>query len=107
MNLRFLVSPALYGGSAAAAVAALGYALAGSQSLPLTMPAFGFAFGGATVFALFAGTSSLNENAETPETVGDSALSAPTEAGGPRRLLVLCFSLALALAGVAGIALFA
>ncbi len=34
MNLRVLISPALYGGGAAAVVAALGYALAASQSFP-------------------------------------------------------------------------
>ena len=109
MDLRPLVSPALYGGAAAAVVAALGYAVAASQSLPLTMPAFVYAFGGLTGVALLAGTTSINENSETPDVVAsdDQLLSAPTEAGGPRRLLFICFSLALALAGVAGVALFA
>ncbi|WP_232703288.1 hypothetical protein [Halobacterium wangiae] len=65
-------------------------------------------FGSLTVFSLLAGATSLNENSETPDPLveQDDLLSAPTEAGGPRRLLLLCFFLGLSLAGVLGMALF-
>ena len=108
MNLRVLVSPGLYGGGAAAVVAALGYALADSQSFPLALAAFVYTFGGLTVFSLLAGTSSFNESSEAPDASAsqDGLLSAPTESGGPRRLLLICFSLGIALAGVLGLALF-
>ena len=108
MNLRILVSPGLYGGGAAAVVAALGYALAASQSFPLALAALAYTFGGLTVFSLLAGTTSFNENSETADPLvnQDDLLSAPTEAGGPRRLLLACFFLGLALAGMLGIALF-
>lgn len=107
MNLRVLVSPGLYGGGTAAVVAALGYGLAASQSVPLILPAFVYTFGGITVFSLLAGTSSFNENSESPDTMVDQGelLSAPTESGAPRRLLLICFSLVLALVGMLGIAL--
>ena len=108
MNLRVLVSPVLYGGGAAAVVAALGYALADSQSFPLALAAFVLTFGGLTVFSVLAGTASLNENSEAPDAQAtqDNLLSAPTEAGGPRRLLLICFFLGIALAGMLGLALF-
>ena len=108
MNLRLLVSPGLYGGGAAAVVAALGYALAASQSFPLYLLAFIYTFGGLTVFSLLAGTSSFNERSEAPDASAsqDGLLSAPTESGGPRRLLLICFFLGLSLAGMLGIALF-
>lgn len=107
MNLRVLVSPGLYGGGAAVVVAALGYALAASQSVLLVLPAFVYTFGGITAFSLLAGTTSFNENSESPDTLvdQDELLSAPTESGGPRRLLLICFSLGLTLAGVLGIVL--
>lgn len=102
-----LVSPALYGGGAAAVVAALGYGLAEWQSIPLPLAAMGFTFVGLTAFSLLAGTSSFNENSETPDSLVDEGdlLSAPTESGGPRRLLMLCFSLGLSLAGIVGMGL--
>lgn len=108
MNLRTLVSPGLYGGGAAVVVAAAGYALAAWQSVSLLAPAFVYVLGGLTAFGLLAGTSSLNENSATPEpTVDrDDLLAAPTEAGRPRRLLLVCFCLGLVLAGGAGVALF-
>jgi len=37
---------------------------------------------------------------------GEQTVSSPVEAGGPRRVLLVCFSLALALAGVVGLAIF-
>ncbi len=108
MNFRVLIPPALYGGGAAAVVAGLGYALAASQSVPLPLAALAYTFGGLTAFSLLAGTTSLNENSATPEVVvdQDGITSAPTESGAPRRLLLICFSLGIALAGVLGLALF-
>lgn len=107
MNHRALVSPVLYGGGGAAVVAALGYALADSQSTHRLLPAIVFTFGGLTLFSLLAGTTSLNENAGTADTLvdQDDLLAAPTESGAPRRLLLLCFALGLALAGILGISL--
>lgn len=108
MNLRVLVSPGLYGGSAAVVVAVLGYALAASQSIPLPLAALVYTFGGLTAFSLLAGTSSLNENSETPDPLVDQGdlLAAPTESGAPRRLLLICFFLGIALVGMLGMALF-
>ncbi|WP_232687259.1 hypothetical protein [Halobacterium zhouii] len=108
MNLRLLVSPGLYGGSAAAVVAALGYALAASQSFPLALTAFAFTFGGLVVVSLLTGTASFNENSEAPDGLAtqDALISAPTEAGEPRRLLLICFFLGVTLAGIVGLALF-
>jgi len=106
MNYRVLVSPALYGGSAAAVVVAVGYWLAIWQSVSIYIPAIVFAFGGFSVFGLLAGSSSLNEHSEDVETMADGDVtSAPTEAGTPRRLLLICFSLALTVAGMVGVTL--
>jgi len=104
MNLRILVAPALYGGVAAAVVAAAGYAVADWQSVTLFLPAVVYAFVGITAVGLLAGSASFNEAAEDTETHvdQDSVFSAPTEAGGPRRLLFICFFLALTLAGIVG-----
>ncbi|MDH5019244.1 hypothetical protein [Halobacterium rubrum] len=104
MNLRLLVSPALYGGVAAAVVAGLGFALADWQSVSIYIPALVYMLGGFSAVGLLAGTASLNEGAESTETHvdQDSVFSAPTESGASRRLLYLCFFLALGVAGVAG-----
>jgi hypothetical protein len=104
MNLRLLVSPALYGGVAAAVVAGLGFTLADWQSVSIYIPALLFMLGGFSAVGLLAGTASINEGAESTETHvdRDSVFSAPTESGAPRRLLYLCFSLALGIAGLVG-----
>ncbi|MCD2204228.1 hypothetical protein [Halobacterium sp. KA-6] len=96
----------LYGGGAAAVVAAVGYALAASQSFPLA--ALAYTFGGLTVFVVFAGTSSFNENSATPDVVvdQDATVSSPTESGSTRRVLLICFALGIALAGMLGLAVF-
>lgn len=109
MNLRPLVPPALYGGSAAAVVGVLGYALAVSQSISIYLTTLVYVFVGLTVFSLLAGTSSFNENAETADPLvdQDDLLSAPTESGAPRRLLLICFSIGLVLAGLVGVTLLA
>lgn len=106
MNLRVLVPPTLYGGGAAAVVGAAGFAVATSQSVSVYLTALVFIFVGFTGFALLAGTSSFNENSESPETMADEGelLSAPTESGAPRRLLFICFSLGLVVAGLVGVA---
>jgi hypothetical protein len=55
---------------------------------------------------MLAGASSLNENSEGIETINDGDVtSAPTEAGAPRRLLLICFSLGLSVAGMVGVTL--
>jgi len=108
MNTRALLSPALYGGAAAVAVAAVGYGAAIMELFPPKLLAFLFTVVGLVAVALFAGATSLNENSETPDVVagGEQTVSSPVEAGGPRRVLLVCFSLALALAGVVGLAIF-
>ena len=105
MNYRALVSPVLYGGTAAAVVAASGYALAVSQSVSIYIPTIVFVFGGFSAFGLLAGASSMNEHSEDVESHGgqDGFMSAPTEAGTPRRLLFICFSLGLVVAGIVGV----
>jgi hypothetical protein len=104
MNLRLLVAPALYGGVAAAVVAGLGFGLADWQGVSVYIPALVFMLGGFSAVGMLAGTASVNEGAESAEFQGDqdSVFSAPTEAGGSRRLLYICFFLALGIAGVAG-----
>ncbi|SEV98717.1 hypothetical protein [Halobacterium jilantaiense] len=106
MNYRVLVSPALYGGSAAAVVAAVGYSLAIWQSVTVYMPTTIFVAGGLSAFGLLAGSSSMNESSEDIEvSTGGDITSAPTEAGTPRRLLLLCFSVGLVVAGILGVTL--
>jgi len=108
MNVRALLTPVLYGGAAAAVVAGLGYAVAISQSFPPGLLALVFTLVGVTAVAPLAGATSLNENSETPDVVagGEQTVTSPVEAGGPRRLLLICFSVALALAGAVGLAVF-
>lgn len=107
MNLRVLVPPGLYGGGAAAVVAALGYALAASQSFPLALTAFAFTFGGLTAFSILTGAISRHGNAEDPEIiVTQNNPTTPPEPSTPYRLLLACFSVALTLAGVLGLVLF-
>lgn len=104
MNYRDLVSPALYGGGAAAVVASLGYWLAIWQSITVYIPTIVFVFGGLSAFGLLAGSTSMNEYSEDIEvSTGGDITSAPTEAGTPRRLLLLCFSAGLAVAGIVGV----
>lgn len=109
MNLRVLVSPAFYGGAAAAVVGALGYGLAVSQSFSIYLTTLVYVFVGVTGFSLLAGTSSFNENSETADPLvdQDDLLSAPTESGAPRRLLMICFFLGLVLAGLVGVTVLA
>jgi hypothetical protein len=109
MNLRPLVSPALYGGAAAAVVGALGYTLAVSQSISIYLTSIVYVFAGLTAFSLLAGTSSFNENSETADPLvdQDDLLSAPTESGAPRRILLICFSIGLVLAGMVGVTILA
>lgn len=108
MNFRILVAPALYGGVAAAVVAVAGYAVADWQSVTLFLPVVVYLLVGVTAVGLLAGSSSFSEADEDTEVHvdQDSVFSAPTEAEGPRRLLFICFFLALALAGVVGGVLF-
>ena len=105
--VRTLLPPALYGGSAAAIVGTLGYWLALSQSVSIYLTTLIYLFVGFTGLALLVGASSFNENSESPDSMADEGeiLSAPTESGAPRRLLLICFSLGLVLAGVVGVAL--
>lgn len=105
MNYRALVSPLLYGGTAAAVVAALGYSLAIWQSVSVYIPTIVFVFGGFSGFGMLAGASSMNEHSEDVEAHSgeDGFMSAPTEAGTPRRLLYICFSLGLMVAGIVGV----
>lgn len=108
MNFRPLVSPALYGGAAAAVVGALGYTLAVSQSISIYLTTIIYVFAGLIAFSFLAGTSSFNENAGGDPLVDqDDLLSAPTESGAPRRLLLICFSIGLVLAGMVGVTLLA
>jgi len=104
MNLRLLVAPALYGGVAAAVVAGPGFGLAAWQSVSVYIPALVYMLGGFSAVGVLTGTASINEGAEGTEFQADkdSVFSAPTEAGGSRRLLYICFFLALGIAGVAG-----
>ena len=104
MDARALVAPAVYGAVAAAAVTAAGYALADWQSVSPYLLTVVYVFAGLTGFSLLAGTSSFNENSVSAGTLADQQglLSAPTEAGTPRRLLLICFSLGVALSGIIG-----
>jgi hypothetical protein len=104
MNLRYLVRPLAYGGTAGAVVGALGMAAALTQSVSVYLLAVIYIFVGLTAVGLLLGASSFNENSESPETVGDEGdiLSAPTEAGPERRLTLACFGAVLALAGLLG-----